>query len=316
MFGFLNKFKIPTLLGLGVILLGIGGGVFLVLQGQPFLTKAAPDQAPQNIQVSNLEDNATTISWQSNSPVAAFVTFGVGAVDEQTALDDRDGTAPKLHTTHYVTLKKLTPQTTYTYRIVSGKSYSETNKFTTASTDSNQNGFQPVIGSVFKDNQPLDEGIVYLSIPGAFLEAATVKNFGNFIIPINTVRKKDLSAIFDPDPETIAKITVVSNFGQASVLFKLNHLDQPIGPLKIGQDLDLTTPPASSEASPSATPKAPSGNKFDLNGDGVVNSSDYAIVIKNFGKNPKDKRADLNGDGVVDQKDVALILDQINRTNP
>ncbi len=288
-----------------------------MLQEHPFLTKAAPDQAPQNVTISNTEDQSVTISWQSNSPVAAFITYGLNSVDEQTALDDRDGNTPKIHTTHHVTLKNLTPQTTYTYRIVSGKSYSDNNKFTTASTDPNQNGFKPVIGSVLKDNQPLDEGLVYLSIPGASLESATIKNFGNFLIPINTVRKKDLSAILILDPETIAKITIISSYGQSSAIFKLSN-PLPIGPLKIGQDLDLTAPIASSEASPSASPKTSdrNTNKFDLNGDGVVNSSDYAIVLKNFGKSPKDKRADLNSDGVVDQKDVSLILDQINKSNP
>ena len=106
----INKFKIPTLLGLGIILLGIGVGVFLVLRQQTFLSSAAPSQTPQNITVSNITDSEVSISWQTSNPSLGFVTFGQSDANEQTVLDDRDNKLPQTHLIHYVSLKNLLPK--------------------------------------------------------------------------------------------------------------------------------------------------------------------------------------------------------------
>ncbi|MBX3355698.1 MAG: hypothetical protein KF724_08370 [Phycisphaeraceae bacterium] len=48
----------------------------------------------------------------------------------------------------------------------------------------------------------------------------------------------------------------------------------------------------------------------DLNGDGVVNGADLAILLGSWGAAPPGTIADLNGDGVVDGADLALLLGQ------
>jgi hypothetical protein len=54
---------------------------------------------------------------------------------------------------------------------------------------------------------------------------------------------------------------------------------------------------------------------LDLNGDGVVNCADLAIVKASFGRKSGqpgfDPRADVNGDGVVDVKDLAAVSQQL-----
>ena len=49
----------------------------------------------------------------------------------------------------------------------------------------------------------------------------------------------------------------------------------------------------------------PAGNPADLNGDGVVNGADLAILLGQWGGSGS---ADLNGDGVVNGADLALLL--------
>jgi hypothetical protein len=53
----------------------------------------------------------------------------------------------------------------------------------------------------------------------------------------------------------------------------------------------------------------------DLNGDGVVNCVDIAIVRASFGRRSGqpgfDPRADTNGDGVVDIRDLAVVARQL-----
>lgn len=306
-FSIFNKFKFPTIIGLSIIFLGLISGMIFTMQNQPltFLTKAGPDQTPQNIVVSNIEDVGASISWQTTSDVTGFITFGVTSPGEQTIIDDRDSSNPRPRTTHYVTLKKLTPQTTYQVKIFSGRlPSSEIIKITTTAATTSQNDLKPAISSVLQGSQPVEDGIAYLSIAGANIQSAPIKDLGNFIIPLNKMASVDLSNIFTPDPETIAKINVISNLGQASAIFKIKDLNQTIGPLKIGQDLDLTT------ATPTITP-TPEIDKYDLNGDGLINANDNAILLKNFGKSPKNIKADLNGDGVVDKKDVDLMAKRI-----
>lgn len=314
---FINRFKIPTLLGLSIIFLGIVAGVFLVLGQQTLFGKAAPSLTAQNVNLSNIDASSAVISWTTSSPTTGFITFGQNNLFEQTVLDDRDQNNPKLHLTHYVTIKNLTPATTYQYKIVSSRLISDTNKFQTVSTPISPNGFGPVIGSILDGNTPVNDGIVYLSISGAVTQSSLIKNSGNFIIPISVIRNSTLSDVYKPSDGDIAKLTIISDKGQVSVLFKLSLSGKLLPAIKLGQDVDLTIP----VVSPTPSPTTISDLKtFDLNGDGKINAADYAIVLQNLGplrseasKNPKNKKADLNGDGVVDKKDLDLISKKINQ---
>ena len=308
---FLNKFRIPTLLGLAFITSGIVAGVFLTLREQSFISKASPDITPQNITISNTSDDSITISWQTDNPVLSFITFGIDNPEEQTVLDERDGKTPEPHLVHYVTIKNLLPQTTYQYQIVYGKTKSEIAKFTTATPLSKQIDLNPIIGSILADNKPLTEGIAYLSIVNATIQSSLIKDSGNFIIPLSQIRKEDLTDNFPLSEDTTAKLTIVSGNTQTKILFKLKDSKTGLPTINLGEDLDLTVVV-------SATPKPEeinhgSSNKYDLNSDGKVNAADSSIIIQNFGRNPKNTKADLNTDGIVDQKDLELIYKQINQ---
>lgn len=314
MTSFISKFRIPTLLGLGILLLGITAGVYLMVNQQNFFVKASPSLEPQNLTITNSSDSQVTISWLTQAETPAFIVYGQ-TLTEQTALDDRDITTPKSHTLHHVTIKNLLPKTTYKYKIVSGKYTSGLLNFTTASPASVQNGFSPIIGSVLNNNQPLDDGIAYLSITGTVTQSVPIKNLGNFVIPLSFIRKSDLSDTFPLEAGTKAKITIVSNSGESSALFKLQASAKLLPVLHLGQNLDLTATDLESKVS---TQSGQNLSKFDLNGDGLINATDFAIVLKYFGpmgdtnKNPQSRKADLNNNGVVDQKDLELLSKQIN----
>ncbi len=301
-----SRFRIPTLLGLTVIALGIAAGILLSLKQQTFISQASPDLLPQNITVSNVSDTTATISWQTSSPSTSFIRFGQNSLDEQTVLDDRDQKNPKAHLMHFVSLKNLSPKTIYEYRVVSNTS-SDTRNFTTATPISSQTGFQPIIGSVVSNNLPLNDALVYLSIADAATQAALTKNSGNFLIPISQIRKKDLSGIYPLTPDTVAKLVILSDKGTSSVLFKLSSLKQGLPSVTLGENLDLTNPVDNID--------------YDLNKDGKINSADMAVILENFGPQPKNpqniasyKKADLNGDGAVNQKDIDLMLDAIKKS--
>ncbi len=301
---FINKFKIPTLLGLGIIVFGIIAGVILVVREQGFISQASPDVKAQDLTITNISDSSVTISWQTTIPVASFIRLGQTNPDEQTLLDDRDTKSPTNRLTHYVTAKNLLPKTAYQYKIVSGKAASEVSKFATTGPLLPQTELTPIIGSVLDSDKPLEEGMAYLSIADAVVQSSLVKNSGNFLIPLSQVVKADLSDNVPLTQDTVAKLTIISPKGQSNVLFKLADSNQRLLNIKLGEDLDLTP-------TPSPSPSDQDINKFDLNSDGKINAADNAIILQNFGKNPKNKKADLNKDGTVDQKDLDLMAERI-----
>lgn len=296
----MNKLRIPTLLGILLIIIGIGSGVYLSLKSQTITSRAVSDEGISNIIISNIEDRSTSISWQTEVEAFGFIKF-VGSSD-QTFKDDRDENAPVPRRLYHVTLKKLTPQTTYQFQIISGKSLSTIQNFTTASSQTQLNNTQPVIGSVLDDDNFLTEGIVYLKVPGAAIQSSVIKNFGNFLIPMSLARTQDLSSIFDTTDIEAHIEAIGENGRQGEAIFNLSASGNSLEPLRLGKSLDLTNNLATTSAK----------FKFDLNQDGLVNAADHSLLLKNLTKNPKDKQFDLNEDGVVDQKDVQLISKEVN----
>lgn len=323
MTSFINKFKIPTILGLAIIFLGIAAGVYLTIREQTFLSKAAPDLTPKNITFTDIAEDSVAVSWQTNSPVSSFITYGQNNPGEQTALDDKDNApvngpagTPKTHTIHYVTLKNLLPKTKYLLKIISGQLTSDTREFETAQPATNQSAFSPIIGSVLDGDTPLDNGIAYLSIPNAVTQSALVKTGGSFLIPLTQTRKTDLSDGFEFTENMPVKLTITSDKGTSSVLFNLKTSANLLPPIKIGQNIDLTVP---EEATPEASSNNTNISDYDLNNDGKVNSTDYGLFSSCFGKKPNTSlskgvtctKADINGDGKIDQKDLDLMSQKL-----
>lgn len=305
----ISKFKIPTLLGIGVIIIGIIIGLYLVLREQVFLSQATPNLIAQDITITNISEDSVVISWQTNSAASSFITYGQTNPSEQMSLDDRDNPqagGPKPHLIHYVTLKNLLPQTKYQFKITSGKITSNILTFNTAKPLTNQIVFTPIIGSVLdNNNSPLEDGVVYLSIPEVVTQSALIKTGGNFLIPLSEIRKADLSD-YQLTENVVAKLTIQSDKGEASALITLQANSSPLLPIKLGQNIDLTT-----QETPEPSPSIKDLDKYDLNGDGKINAADNAIILQNFNKKTKNNKADLNGDGIVNQKDLDLMSQKL-----
>ncbi len=311
MTNFFSKFKIPTLLGLGIIIFGLIAGLYLVLREQIFLSQAAPSVVPEkeNIIVSNISEDSVTISWVTSSAASSFITYGLQNPKEQTVLDDRDTGKPTARLTHYVTIKNLSGQTNYQYKIVSGNAASDILKFNTSKAPENQTQFNPIIGKTVQDDgNPVSDGIAYLSVTETVTLSALIKNGGNFLIPLSKIQVENL-------PE-VAKLTIVTDSGEASALIKLNMDSKLLPPIKLGQNVDLTT----LEPTPQPTPTAADLNLYDQNNDKIINANDYAIVSSCIGKKTSAilpekvscAKADINKDGKIDKNDSDLISQKIN----
>jgi len=302
-----STFKIPTLLGLGILVTGVALGVFLVTNNQ-FLglqTKAGPSLVPKNITIANISDTSASVFWQTDQANTGFIQAGLSSLLDTSFKDDRDAQNPQPHQLHFVTLTKLKPSTTYYFKVTSGSlSYpSSPLSFQTSSTLA-PSGTQPIIGTVIDSSLvPIPEALVVLDIPGAQKLATITKIAGNFILPLAELKTADLNTNFDISTLSGINLTVFN-------LEKTSHLTFPLASsslpaITLGKDLNITP-----QADPSASPPI-----YDLNSDGIINALDRVEVINNLGKKMKNKKTDLNNDGVVDQKDVDLINLAIAKTS-
>ncbi|MDO8618495.1 MAG: fibronectin type III domain-containing protein [Candidatus Daviesbacteria bacterium] len=303
-----TNLRIPTFLGLGILLLGLGAGVFLVVQNQTLISLASPAQEPTNITIASITDQSVAISWQTTSPVTGFLNFGPGGNLNQTALDVRDTTETSTRTDHYVLINNLVPQTSYQFKIISGKLTSPPQKFTTAQSASSQNSLPPIIGSVLDGINPINEGVVYLNITGGATQSAPISTLGSFTITLTEVYKDDLSDILPLSENTLVTLKIISGGKISTSTLTLKIAQTPLPPIKLGGDVVFTTP------APTPTPQPPT-NIYDLNNDSQVNSSDYAIAIKNLGKKIKTIRKDLNIEDIIDQKYLDAMIQKIKSSN-
>lgn len=294
-----SEVKIPTLLGISILVAGIILGVFLVVRNQILDSKASQVVTPKEIKVVNVGGNSASVYWQTDEKAQAFIQAGTVESLGSTFRDDRDIATPQPHRYHFVTLTNLLPETTYYYKITSGKFIYPIGKPLSFKTAASQKptGLQPLIGTVITSaKEPVDEALITLDIPGNQPLATITKLGGSFILPLNQIKI---------DNPTVVKLVAFDGTRGSQVKINLPLKVSTLPPITLGEDIDL------SALIPSPSPSPSVFSRFDLNEDGVVNAPDLSIVIKNRGKNPKDKRADLNGDGVVDQKDINLINQNI-----
>lgn len=268
-------FKIPTLLGLGVLLIGLLGGVFLVSRNElaVFQTKATKYVEPQKITVTNLSGNSATIYWQTTEPSPGFIKAGQSSSSlDLTFNDDRDTGTPKLYKLHFVTLTNLSPNTTYYYKIFSGtNSYPNQPLSFKTSTDVPSSPNSPLIGQVVDENsQPVSEAFVNLSIPGSADVATITKVSGNFILPLTSLT--NLSS----NPQAV--LTIFNGDKSSKINLTLPFTGNSLPQIILGQDLNLSSQESTSSSSTV---------KNDLNNDRMVNALDAGIVFNNFGKKGK-----------------------------
>lgn len=283
--------KIPTLLGLAILIAAIISGVVVVSTNQLLTTRAGISANPKNINLVNLSATHASVYWQTDEDVPGFIQAGPSKQLGLTFRDERDQNVPTNHQLHFVTLTRLTPNTTYYYKIGSGASTyppGQPLSFKTTALSESSN-LPPVIGQVIDSSfQPVKEAIIDLEIPNAPKLSTVTKMAGNFILP--------LSEISLPASQS-ARLTIfnLQQQSQATILIPSPNL---LPPIVLGEDQDLTR-----QATPTPAPTIDA----DLNRDGTINSLDRSILLQNLGKKPKNIRADLNRDGIVDQKDVDII---------
>ncbi len=315
--------KIPTILGLTLLITAISLGVIIQNQRQLYLAQKKQVFEPKQISLANISPTQATIIWQTDFPIDGSVIYGTNnPLLTNKQIDDRDTSSnnPKPRLSHFVTLKNLTPNTKYFYKLAT-KEFVSSDLPLELKTSSNISGDNPTypkpIRGVILDSdlKTVEDAIVKINIPGAQDLATFTTNSGSFLIPLKDVLTSDLGNYFKlPETTSISGLLSIQKSDQLSEInISLPIKSSNLPPLTLGQNLNLKNFEATSSDNltqnppPEETSNTLTGDKFDLNEDGKVNSLDLAIVIQNLGKAPKDKRTDFDKNGIVDQRDVDII---------
>lgn len=200
-----NKAKIPTILGLIVLILGVAVGVVLVQNNQVFRLGASLEEIPKEVKVTNITDTSFTVSWITQKPGPGFVSWGENESLGRTSQDDRDQAVQTNSSTHFVSIRGLKPKTKYFFKVASGGNSYDNNGIPyevltgpTLSTDK----IDLISGSVTTSTgAPADGVIVYLTLGAASPVSALTNSSGNWFVSLSTVRTLDLSgfASYQPD---------------------------------------------------------------------------------------------------------------------
>jgi len=239
--------RLPTILGLLLVLGAIAGGVVMIKNGPDFFLKASPTLTPSQIKVTNITDNSFTVSWLTEDKTSGFVKYGTEQNLSFTGADDRDQLSGKTDTfnTHHITLKNLKPTTAYFFKIGSGGKIFDSNgqpyQITTAKTAKTSPANDVAYGTVVNQSgQAVEGAIVYLSLANASPASTLTKASGSWVIPLNLIRSADLADWASYDKEaSIEEIFIQAGaLGTATVVATTKN-DSPMPKITLGQNFDF-----------------------------------------------------------------------------
>lgn len=209
--------RIPTILGLVLLLVGIVTASLLTQNGVRLAIEALPGLPPQNIQTSNITDSSVTISYTTAIDSTGLVNIGKTESLGKTALDDRDEKNPKPYRAHHLTVKGLEPETTYFFSIISGGTefFADGNKLFTIKTGSRiaqaKKALPSLEGKVLLPNGSSSAGtLIYLKGQNSQVISQITDSTGSYDISLTGVRTENLQTYLfftDTDQPSILRIT-------------------------------------------------------------------------------------------------------------
>lgn len=233
--------KIPTIIALFLLILGISTATYLDRSSQSYNIRAGIPSAPLEVHFTNISDSSFTVSWLTQKQTIGRIIVSNNS-QKTTLLDDADSdNVARPRTTHYVTAKNLTEETVYAVKIISGdqscKEADACPAFTqkTAVKVSSLLNLPPAHGTiVYPNNKPAEESIIYLTIGKSATLSGRSDRLGLWVIPFNNLRTDDLltrPTVLDSD---LIQITVKSSPSEtASAVIDIKSIRQNLAIPKI-----------------------------------------------------------------------------------
>ncbi len=233
----MNRKKLPTILGVLILVIGVVAGVFLINSKTVFKIGANIASTPNNVRFSNITDTEATITWNTDIESKGFAKWGeTQKALNQVTLDSTD----KSSFVHSTTITGIKPDSTIYFKINSdGKDYDNEGipwQFKTNPTKTTKLENLIATGIVLQaDGSTPATAIVTLSINGVTLTAITSAE-GTFIIPVSNY-------IETIDGTTAIEITVNGGqLGNASAVIYPTHI-KTVPVIILGKSYDFRSLP-------------------------------------------------------------------------
>ncbi len=278
------KKRIPTIIGLILLIIGAVSGVIFINQGTDFLPRAAPEYVPQKIKITNITDTSFVVSWVTKEPTIGFLRYSDSVLNlSETATDDRDQLAGSSsdYRTHYITLQNLTPGAKYYFKLGSQKNqlYDDNgDPFEIALPQSlpNNKETDTAFGSVVTAvDTPAEGAIIYISLPNATPLSALVKQNGSWAVNLAMARSSDLTQAISYDPTTTRiDLLVQTDDSDPTTAVTTTANDQPVPTITIGQTNNFVN---SSSQSTSTNPSPSPSSTNEQNQDNPTQASKFSL---------------------------------------
>ena len=212
-----NK-RIPTVLGILFVALGIPLTILLLKNQTVFESRALDSQEPKNIRITNISDQSFTITYLTEFPSTGSISYGLDKQLGESELDDLDkekgSFSPKK--IHSISIKKLTPATKYYLTIISGSNTFLNNnvpfEVTTGPIISSASAAEQTIKGkvVLPDDNAPSETLVYLNAENSQLLSTVTAGDGKFSFSLKGLRTNDFSSYFNVNENTVFKISATN----------------------------------------------------------------------------------------------------------
>lgn len=244
------KIHFPTALGLLILLIAIGAGIFFIKTRSGVKPETAAEITPEQVRITNVTDSGFSVSWITGKETTGLIKFGEKVNElKQQALDDRDQLSggEAAVEVHHVTLKNLLPTTKYYFKIESGgKQFDNKGKPFEVSTGAvlgSPPTADPIYGTVLtQSGSPAEGAVVYINVANGAPLSALAKTNGNWALSLATARTADLGSYLTYDIQaTIVNLLVQGGRqGTASAITTTTN-DNPVPEISLGKSHDFRT---------------------------------------------------------------------------
>jgi len=235
-----GPFKIPTILALPIMFVTFVGIALLIKYLQGYTIKVGEGVTAQDIRITNITDSSFTVSWLTNAKTSGFLVWG----KENTLENVTGNNPPTFEMVHFITINNLSPDTMYSFKIVSGDiefdSAGKSWEVKTAPPLPPPKHTEIISGSVINENgAPVSKALVLLSGENISPLSTITTDNGNWFIPLSISRKQDLLSYFDIGSRRTLEVFVhTGSDGIASAVFYTGNAN-PIPPIVIGKAQDF-----------------------------------------------------------------------------
>jgi len=259
--------KIPTIVGIILVILLMTGISFLFQLLSKTQTRASTSIEPQQVTVTNVTDSSFTLVWQTEESASGTLLAVDANGKKYSGFDERDATG-KLgkYKTHSVTIRSVTPQTTFDVTILSnGKKYPTDKKSYQVTTYTQlmitPPNIDPAYGKVImSDTTPAEGALIFLTLTDSQTLSTLVRSSGSWIIPLSTIRSFDGSSYL-PASDRYTETLDIQKEGVESKILTDTLNDSPVPDITLGQPYDFRNRDAKKPTNATIAQVVPPENK-------------------------------------------------------